>query len=1395
MKEKRMKALLLVLSVFMTVSQVYAICLTPEQASNLGCVRYEKGDKWCANNYGKKYKAYVTDEYKCSKKEMRKIVGDTGLGPLNNVRAMSDEVDSLISQLDHKGRIKNDYFNFSSVKVTSFEAYNVQNALEKMRELRDELLPLTQIDIVLDSKSGKAMILEAHKYMGFVSRIYRIFADVAHTQNNFNSMSFNSLSDLNLRVDKMIALELLARMNLKAKHVDADTMEIMVSEAEKQSYEYAAIANPQDITQYGKLVQFMSIRDMITNRWALQRMNGKTIDDPAINSCGQGMLSFRPSTNKKMSDAPSMKELFDFDLFYTNYVPLIPSATEVSKKHNLLNATTANALISKIIKAIPTIEYTLVEDFGWDETEIKTWATELTQTLVKNEINEWSLYAQTILSTTIFPGDDLSPDYIANRMVEDTFQIRKLAILNQLLEVFSIFPAEDLKALEKIVNKRLEELKPTWNSSYKTALLPTLNKVTNIANIRSQNRNDKIAETTEIVKATLSSAYLSEYILTNKVKKAHQHNVLPTREFEIKSPLELMTYFQAKLDGSDSGARVSKSMDFDKKYADAVQVFFKAVAEEFNKKTKKVTDPLELSQILLNISINKANELKVKHPYDAFKNQQFERHTVVADNTRVARPAYVALPVIDYNAAPAKNQNNFGQEWYDYQDPKKTYSDSTGNKASNYDVMSMMRYSPAVADNTRVVIQKQMPVVAKKKETQAVKMKYYSPYELEMIAKDVGEFYYHMFNVLNISPNYNAFTVHDKNSIRSTFFKSLADQKIIAEQRLANAYNASPLLKIPLVRSTYESEWVGGTDGMSIQKETKDEKPAMMRMLTAVKFAAGKFTVDSAKLKALILETFQVAENNSKGMISIFCGANYKNYSEDKNFKTLFRSATFVRQTITNDQGLSFEDSERLQKLDEKMKKETRYWHEAISEDYIEPMMWVAMIIFIVAAFLIPWIGAAGLMSPGTMMLVVTLLDGADLVLTGASLYFRGMSNFYEVPAQVRFQKSLASTQVSDLKLTTWDDVAQAEKENKTQQMFTLLFAPVDAIVGGQFYFSARKLMGVTGKNALKKMGVPVRSFGQPPKTVLVKRNFNVLKEQYGLYGAITRKTGDALQNAKLWLPRYQPYTRKELTEVVRVGLVTKAEEIGLAAKPWAMITDVDSMITRMDDRLNVVTTFNKETGEQIEKFTMSGKFSFKEILAKPSYTKEFLIPHTFIKAVKAGKVVEYLTNFSKTMESINALRGKFLNNKKKVLSTLREKLDEVRVISMKNPELLTKEHKNAMDYFQSLLSDEEIKMFQEITKFTKGEAKNFKSVFSDHEKVMEGIVGMKTVNGTEFSAKLLYPNALTHGTKEVFSPEFSSEAEDLKSFYESMIKHEAYGDLEDNLTILHRRDIEESLY
>jgi hypothetical protein len=358
-----MKALLLVLSVFMTVSQAFAICLTPDQASNLGSVRYEKGDKWCANNYGKKYKAYVTDEHQCSKKQMRKIVGDTGLAPLNNVRAMSDEVDSLISQLDNKGRIQNDYFNFSNVKVTSFEAYNVQNALEKLRELRDELLPLTQIDIVLDSKSGKAMILEAHKYMGFVSRIYRIYADVAHSQNKFNAMTFNTLSDLNLRVDKMIALELLARMNLKAKHVDADTMEIMVSEAEKQSYEYAAISNPQDLTQYGKLVQFMSIRDMITNRWALQRMNAKTIDDPAINSCGQGMLSFRPSSNKKMSDAPAMKELFDFDLFYTNYVPLIPSATEISKKHNLLSVSSANALVNKIIKANPKSAKAITEAY------------------------------------------------------------------------------------------------------------------------------------------------------------------------------------------------------------------------------------------------------------------------------------------------------------------------------------------------------------------------------------------------------------------------------------------------------------------------------------------------------------------------------------------------------------------------------------------------------------------------------------------------------------------------------------------------------------------------------------------------------------------------------------------------------------------------------------------------------------------------------------------------------------------------------------------------------------------------------------------------------------------------------------------------------------------------
>lgn len=1376
-----------------------AVCLTQAQADQLGCERYSAGDGYCAANFGEKYLAFRTTN-ECSKKQAAKLNGSGG-GILLTVRSLTDEVESLIDQFDDGSDHDYDFFSLPKVRITSFKDARVTNLLSTMKELKAKLLELTKVDAHVDTMTGKTIIILANQYLGFLTRVYRIYAQAAHTSNQFKYMNYSNLNYLSPHFDKKIALELLSRLNLKAKHIDANTLEIVVSEAEKQSYEYYAVDKPDNLTDYAKLVQFMSLRDLITNKWALQRMSNKNLDNPVVSSCGQGMLSFRPGSDSKMSSSEATKELFAFDIFYSDYAPLLPEMAKSTLKHNIIGNWSANNIVDTVFDKVPTIEYFLSIELGWDETEIDSWKQELATTLWQNERNEWKLYSDPIVNTVIFPGDKLDPNYVAQRVVEDSFKIRVEAVKNQLIQSLIELPIEDIKTIEGIVDSKMAQFKTKWEANTKADILEIVKSVTNTTAIRNKNREEKIKETIEVAKAAMPSIHVTETILEKKLKKLHQQSALNVKGLDLKSPLELMSFFQQKLGAGDAGFVVSTSMDHKEEYANAVTDFFRRVGEEYTKKIKNVdvNDHAKLARILRQAAYSIAGSILSKHKIEynplftySSTGKETYKYEAKVDNTYVAqRP--MLIPKFETPTIPemSKNQNTDAvPEWFNYERPVIP-NDTTANSVSNYDMLSMMRYAPAVADNTRVAVQRYIPELGgktKSSKKHSAQLEYYNPYELEYIAKDMSWFYRNLFELLNLSG------ARAGGTSTGSFYRTIADQKIVADQRLANAYTAAPMLKIPLSRDYYTYKYYGGGMGYgsAVKVKESEEKPALIRMLQAATVKNGYVSISDAKLRELVEETISVAELSQKGQVDTFCGANYRDYDDDKKYKTLFRSATFVRQSITNDQGLSPEESEKLQELDEKLRKETRYWHEAISEDYIEPMMMVAMVIFIIAAFVLPLIGSAGLLSPGAVMLLITILDGADLVITGASLYFRGMANFYEVPAQVRFQKSLVMSQVTDLKLTTWEDYEQAKKSNDMDQLFTALFAPVDAIVGGQFYFSARKLLGVTGKNALKRMGVPARSFGRPPKTAMFKSSFSALKKEHGVMTAITRKSKEMLHNAKMWLPRYQPYSGAELAKVVRVGLVTKADEIGYAAKPWLMKQAMGDFVQRIDSRL---TTVAKHGDEAVEAYKMTGRMSLKEFIAKPGYSKEVLFPVSFIRAVKKGEVGKYLSSYGEVMESISRLRGKFMKNKANVMNTMMSKLDEVQQVAVKRPDLLTKEHKNAFDYFQSLLSDDELKIFKEFTKFTKSEAKGFRKVFKDHDKIMEGLVPMTGVHGVQFAAHFMYPNALADEIVEGFEPQYKDAADDLRSFYETMLKNESYGDLEDDLIILHRRSIEEALY
>jgi hypothetical protein len=754
-----------------------------------------------------------------------------------------------------------------------------------------------------------------------------------------------------------------------------------------------------------------------------------------------------------------------------------------------------------------------------------------------------------------------------------------------------------------------------------------------------------------------------------------------------------------------------------------------------------------------------------------------------------------------------------------------------------------MRLSPVVSDNTRVAIDHKIVTYNKAQ----AEVEDYNPYKPELMVNDKAEFYYYLFQVIGTGQKRK----ENRKSANPSFLKNLNDQKIMAETFLNDAYSGVPLLKIELDRKDIKKTRTTGGGQYSVpQTHTWWENsgsPAIMRLVQNKAHErthicrAGKFRelkapsvvamvpaitfpsfntikIDEDAIKCVVDEVISVARvavgqkhaKFDKTQMEIFCGADFADYSGNDDYKTLFKSVTVVRSSIVSDQANTPQEMNTLQTWDDELKKDTRYWHEAVNEDIIEPMLWVGAAVFILATIIVSWLGSAGTLAPATVALIIMLVDVADIAITGASLYFKGMTNFYELPAQAKFQKSLAVSQIDDNTFTTFDQVKASESHIEMGKMmmgFEALFAP---IVGAQFSQSAKRFTGITGKKAMMRFGMPVRHFGQPPKSTLIKRSIKTLRKEFGIVGALTRKTSDMVHNAKRWMPRYQAYTADELAGTVRIGLVRKATEAGLDSKPWDLLADVNRMVKRIDDRLVKSVKYTDELDGAVRTFKTEAKLTFKELLTNPFYNKELFIPKTFIRAMRKGGLKAYVNNFGDVMVSLNKLRTRFVKGKAEKLKNIISKLEDVKLMSQKNPGYLKENgFSNYFDYFQSTLSKEEIQVLREISKYERnivkmisgnyqGKAHVFTRVFKDHDRIMDTIEPLTaTLNGSALKASKYYKNAVTQVIKESVD-DIDSElrnADDLIEFYESMLKHDAVENVQENMIIINRGLVEDALY
>lgn len=1489
---KRLSTMLFSLLLSTTAS---AVCMTQANGTLYKCERFYEGDSYCIENHGRSYKAYRTDNT-CSKKLAKKLMDNAPEHKLvAKVNSLLDEIQASLTQIDRFGLSDNDIL-FGTVKTLTVSSFNdkaVKDIIAKLKSARLKLHSASLVEFEVDSSAGRTLVQMAMKYVQLVARVHQLYVNMAHKNlNGYGSYSFDGLKGLSLKIHKKFGLEILAKVNLKAKHLSKNELEIVTSEDEKQNFEYMSIHKPDSKTEYAKLVQFLAIREAVTNRWAIQRLSTTSLNDPAVNQCGGNFLSYRPKadgsnggSSKRMGRSEAYQELLSYDKFWNDYVPTIEDLESITLKHSLISEDEASKLMDKIIKGIPTIEYTLINDFGWAEYEIQDWTWETAVTISENEKTEWENYARTILSVSIFPGDDLSTTKIVNRILDDSFMIRYESVMAQLTAVLEILPQEDLNLLAKITKEHLDALRPKWQAKMEGELKNIITKIHQTKTIAQKNYNEKIKEGVDAAKYGLPGAYvLSEINKGVKLKKydpkkLYQYTKLDSNLVDPATPQELISYFSMKLGTIFEGKRIAYSMDNSSEFSEAAQEFFSLLSEKYAKKVKGDWDRATKSKYLYSLAVETSRELAKKHPFDPSNinrrpydyqleekkkttsnsnilpgfqqyNYQSYNNAFAAESTGVAPVIY---PLVNgsngltytnpsgttYNTNTYSNLDN-----YNYPNKNKMLSNGGGGKASGYELMNMMRLSPVVADNTRVAIDHRI----KEYNEILAKVEEYDPYRPELMFNDKGDFYFHLFKVLTTNKKKSS----NGKKANPSFLESINDQKIMSEHFLGEVYNSIPLFKI-LVKRADEQKSQTICRGYGACSTTywwvDTEEPALMRLVQNKKFeqkemcSNGKYVkisqkkvvtmapaisfpthntmkFDENKIKCAVDEVINLArtaigskhQKFNKTQMQLFCDADFNDYKGDDDYKTLFKSVTAIRDSITNDQSLNPQDAEKLKAWDEELQKDTRYWHEAVNEDFIEPMLWVAAAIFIFGTIIVSWLGSAGTLAPATVALFIMIIDVADIAITGASLYFKGMTNFYELPAQAKFQQSLAMSQIDSSTFTTFEDVEitnQKISSGKMMMGFEALFAP---IIGAQFSQSAKRFAGITGKRAMSKFGMPVRHFGQPPKSVMVKRSLKDLREKFGIVGALTRKTSDMVQNAKLWLPRFQPYTADELQNSVRIGLVKKATEAGIDSKPWVLVDEVDRMIKRIDDRLVKSTEFTDEFGQAMGKYRMEGRLTFREVLSKPFYTKELFIPKSLIRALKKGNLKNYITNFGETMENLNKLRANFLRGKSDKLKVIKSKLEEAKTLAQKNPGYLKqKGFSSYFDYFQSTLSKEEIKVFRDIAKHEKnivskvtgnyqGKAHVFTEVFKDHDKIMETIEPFTSlVTGQTLRASKYYKNPVTEIVKDTFDDADLTDAfkteDDLIEFYESMLRHDAVENVEDNVNILLRSDIETDIY
>jgi hypothetical protein len=1415
---------------------VEASCMYYEDGIKNSCTvyEYEAAARYCMNEFGGKFIAFVPSET-CSLKKAARLRGEVSSKELiKGLESSLEEAQALMTMLDKEGVNSSLGGGFMHKELEiNYEFYtnSVLTLLAKMKGIKNTFIDNGKKNIRLSGKYVPHYLKFAFAYLGIHARLHKLYAHVAHkNQNVLKTYSFDNLKEINLKLKKMYGLEILAKVNYKVLTRDGgEYLEFEAGEQDKQTYEYMAMEKPKTTTEYGKLVQYMGVRESLTNHWAVQRLTNQTIPNPAVRECGKGFLSFRPGSNGSMSTSSAMKDLWEYDVFYNDYQRHWGALVDVSREVSLLDTAAAAEMNYYVMTKVSALKKYMSTEM-WStistDSEFRERAKDDADLRKFAEDFAWDSHSNDHFASTVMPSDGiLNKSNIANRIITDAYLIRKRGIIDNIQGTFPYISKNGLKAIDTYVESYLSKVhKKKFESKLKSKILSVLSDYNN-ESLRSKNRKEKVDNTLAVVKKAVQAARVQNEF-SKEVRKTGSIRLLDPENVE-----ELMMFFESKL---KKNYDIQFALENNAEWAQELSSYFEAVSKEFNGKFLKQENgkytytgsPYERSRSLRKIARRYAQLLHARYPFDVkgYKRQQYNNRisTINANSNSnynvqpifkdgLVMPMYAnemrkelsdteIKNVMDYvqnlsgeekkkevkisplftGVPSVENRNSVTPGWNrdrvttgeiaipTYISPKGAIVSPNGVVGTvNNELLRVVKRANLINKESMAKLEKK-PELMNYKRSKSIN-------DAQKI-KSMSKFIYRVFSILNLQD------VAYSNGLNEDLFAHMSDdQMALAVNKTSQAYQVAPLLRNDYSWSESRTIRRGGRRHSISETKTMP----LLEKISLSAYDAKSARLDESKARQMIEKVIDDGIKNVGSKLHKFCVANFLNYKNDQPFKDIFNASAFLRTAIKSPVGSSEKEAKRLEKLDEQIRKDVRSSSEAWNEDYFEPTLKYMGYAALAALAIVLIVGSGGAAAPGVLGGLYTAASTflaiefyISFVFVAGSLYSRVNTHFIEMPAQLKFQRSIAQSQVDMSQIVDWDMLRTEESKLKSKQAWTIGLMPLDFLYAGALVRQTGRITGITGRTAYRRLtGTKLKGWGAPPPGTYNIERFKDLRSRLGVPKAIIGKVQQTRNRLRAFQPRYQALPKEMLHgAALRTGLAKAAKEIGIDSKPWIVIEELKAYEATLRSRLKTYEHFVTTEAGVLGKIRLKDKLSLKEVMEHGiQFSKFTFLPKSYWKAVKQGKLGEYLSKHDQLWTELKHMQGEMVKGRADKIAKTIDKMADFKAGIQSGA--IAREGDNLMGQMMTRFSDEEILVLKEIARRSDDKMGAFKSVFKNHKKVVESLRPMSYLYGQnqKFFKRALYPMNTFMGDAVDANYSFKSDAEDLINYYESMMQSNGY--------------------